>query len=122
MVFGRQLMRIYSSELEVIEWGMSRLKIMMIFYFLCSMMDAITGALRGLGYSFIPMFVSITGVCLFRIFWVYVVLPYNRTLPMLITSYPISWIGIILINGSILYFALKKLLASRKKKTAVVSK
>ena len=57
LIFGKQLMGIYSTDPEVIAWGMSRLKIMMIFYFLCSMMDAITGALRGLGYSFIPMFV-----------------------------------------------------------------
>ena len=92
----------------------------MVFYFLCSMMDAITGALRGLGYSFIPMFVSITGVCLFRIFWVYVVLPYNRTLTTLICSYPVSWIMIIAVNGTILYRALKKL--TSKPRHAVIVK
>lgn len=120
LIFGKQLMGIYTTNPEVIEWGLSRLRIMMVFYFLCSMMDAITGALRGLGYSFIPMIVSITGVCLFRIFWVYVILPYNRTLTTLICSYPVSWIMIITVNGTILYRALKKL--TSKPRHAVIVK
>jgi Na+-driven multidrug efflux pump len=114
LIFGRELLGIYSPEAEVIEWGMRRLKVMMSLYFLCSTMDSISGALRGLGYSFTPMIVSITGVCLFRIFWVYVILPLNRTLTMLLSSYPISWVIIICINGTILYFALKKLINSRR--------
>ncbi|MBQ9089150.1 MAG: MATE family efflux transporter [Lentisphaeria bacterium] len=117
LILGKQLLGIYTTDAEVISWGMFRLKIMLSTYFLCGVMDAINGGLRGLGYSFIPMFVSVMGICVFRIFWVYFILPINNSLPMLITSYPISWLGIIIINGSILYFALKRLLASRKKKT-----
>lgn len=114
LFFGRELLGIYTTEQQVIEWGMLRLKVMMPLYFLCSMMDSISGALRGLGYSFTPMIVSITGVCLFRIFWVYFIFPLNRTLPMLLSSYPVSWVMIICVNGTILYFALKKLIKSRR--------
>lgn len=114
LIFGRELLGIYSTEPEVIEYGMLRLKVMMPLYFLCSMMDSIGGALRGLGYSFTPMIVSITGVCLFRIFWVYVIFPLNRSLTMLLSSYPVSWIMIIAVNGTILYFALKKLINTRR--------
>ena len=114
LIFGRELLGIYSTDQAVIEWGMLRLKIMMSFYFLCSVMDAISGALRGLGYSFIPMIVMVLGVCVFRIFWVFCILPLNNTLPMLITSYPISWIMVIITNATILCFALKKLIAKRR--------
>ena len=122
LLFGRELLGIYSTDPTVIEWGMIRLKIMMVFYFLCSTMDAISGALRGLGYSFIPMFVMIFCVCVFRIFWVYMILPLNNTLSMLIISYPVSWIIAILINGTILFFAIKKLIAKRKREIAVAKK
>ena len=122
LLFGRELLGIYSTDPTVIEWGMLRLKVMMTFYFLCSVMDSISGALRGLGYSFIPMFVMITGVCVFRIFWVYFILPMNNTLTMLISSYPISWIMVILTNGTILYFAVRKLIAKRKMEITLVKK
>lgn len=114
LFFGRELLGIYSTVPEVIEWGMLRLKIMMSLYFLCSVMDAISGALRGLGYSFIPMIVMILCVCGLRIFWVSCIQPLNNTLPMLISSYPVSWCIAIIINGTILFFALKKLIAKRR--------
>lgn len=119
LIFGEELLGIYSTDSTVIGWGMLRLKIMMSTYFLCSVMDSISGALRGLGYSFIPMCVTILGICVFRVFWVYCILPLNNSLPMLITSYPISWLMVIATNGTILFFALKKLLAGRRAGKAV---
>lgn len=121
LIFGEELLGIYSTDSTVIGWGMLRLKIMMSTYFLCSVMDSISGALRGLGYSFIPMCVTILGICVFRVFWVYCILPLNNSLPMLITSYPISWLMVIATNGTILFFALKKLLAGRRAGKAVQS-
>ena len=67
-------------------------------YFICGMMDVTVGTLRGMGYSIIPMFTSILGVCGLRVFWVLVVFAQNRNIGMLYASYPISWI----ITGSIL--------------------
>ena len=64
------------------------------------------------------MFTMITGICLFRIAWVYYILPLNKTLGMLIVSYPVSWIALITINGTILFFALKKLIAKRRAELA----
>lgn len=119
LIFGEELLGIYSTDSTVIGWGMLRLKIMMSTYFLCSVMDSISGALRGLGYSFVPMCVTILGICVFRVFWVYCILPLNNSLPMLITSYPISWLMVIATNGTILFFALKKLLAGRRAGKAV---
>ena len=39
---------------------MLRLEIICGTYFLCGIMDCMVGSLRGLGYSVIPMFVSLT--------------------------------------------------------------
>ena len=45
-----------------------------------------------MGYSVMPMFVSLTGACGFRVFWIYTVFAMNRTLPTLYISYPVSWV------------------------------
>jgi len=90
--FGRQLLEIYSSDQDVIGYGVARLRIICGTYFLCGIMDTMVGALRGIGYSVIPMFVSLTGACLFRVIWIYTVFAGHRTLGTLYLSYPVSWI------------------------------
>lgn len=57
--FGRPLLGLYTTSPQVIEAGMARLKIVCVTYALCGMMDAIVGSLRGLGYSVMPMIVSL---------------------------------------------------------------
>ena len=91
VVFGRQLLGIYSSDAEVIRYGLNRLGIISSTYFICGMMDVMVGGLRGMGCSVIPMLVSLTGACAFRIVWIYTVFAMNRTLQVLYLSYPVSW-------------------------------
>lgn len=88
----KPLLGIYSDEAAVIEAGIVRLRIFGITYFLCGLMDVLCGVLRGMGQSVVPMIVSILGVCAFRIFWIYVVLPIFPGREVLYMSYPVSWI------------------------------
>ena len=85
------LLRIYSTDQEVIQFGILRMSYICVTYFLCGMMDVIVGALRGMGYAVMPMLVSLTGACLFRVIWIYTIFQNHRTLACLYISYPISW-------------------------------
>ncbi|MBE5971343.1 MAG: MATE family efflux transporter [Lachnoclostridium sp.] len=89
---GEFLVGIYSSDPEVIQYGLTRLSVFGFTYFICGIMDTMVGAIRGLGYSILPMCVSLTGACAFRIIWIYTVFQWNRTLMTLYLSYPASWI------------------------------
>ncbi len=91
-VLMKPLLSIYSPYEDVVAAGMVRLRIFALTYFICGLMDVICGALRGMGASIVPMIVSILGVCGFRIFWIYVILPLSGELEMLYYSYPVSWI------------------------------
>lgn len=91
LFFGNQLLGIYSSDPEVIQYGMNRLRIIGSTYFICGLMDCMVGGLRGMGYSIVPMFVSLTGACAFRVVWIYTIFAANRTMPVLYYSYPVSW-------------------------------
>ena len=70
---GKGLLSIYSSDPEVLAFGMRRLRIICGTYFLCGLMDCMVGSLRGLGYSVLPMIVSLTGACGFRVFWIFTI-------------------------------------------------
>lgn len=85
------LLKIYSPDPEVIVFGALRMSIICTLYFLCGMMDVMVGVLRGIGYSVMPMLVSLSGACLFRIVWIYTIFQRHRTLECLYWSYPISW-------------------------------
>lgn len=93
-IFGPQLLSIYITDsAEAVRYGMIRVSIASIPYFLCGLMDVSTGALRGLGASVAPMIISILGVCGFRIAWICTIfqIPQLHTPQCLFLSYPISW-------------------------------
>ena len=90
-LFGRTLLGIYSGEADVIEYGMMRLGVVSVTYCLCGMMDVVAGSVRGLGYSILPMLVSLAGACVFRVIWIFTVFQWQHTLFSLYVSYPISW-------------------------------
>ena len=93
LAFGRPLLGIYNSDPEVIAFGLRRMSVILPTYFLCGVMDTMVGQLRGIGFSIMPMIVSLIGVCVFRIGWILTIfaMPQYHTLEILYVSYPISW-------------------------------
>lgn len=94
VLFGRELLSLYSAKDVVIEQGLARLKMICSCYALCGIMDVMVGALRGLGYSVMPMIVSLLGACGLRLLWIFTVfqIPEYHTTQVLYFSYPMSWI------------------------------
>lgn len=92
-LFGPQLLGIYSDSPAVIAAGMNRLRIVCATYAVCGMMDVMVGSLRGMGYSIMPMVVTLIGACGLRLAWVYTVfqIPAYHTVHVIYWSYPISW-------------------------------
>ena len=103
-VFGSQILRIYTSDAEVIKCGLEILSITTVPYFLCGIMDLIPGALRGMGHSAVPMVLSVIGTVGTRVLWIYVFFPQHRSLHFLFISYPGSWIATIFMQGVCFYF------------------
>lgn len=91
VLFGNRILGFYSSDPEVIAYGLQRMKVICTFYCLCGVMDVLVGSIRGLGYAVMPMIVSLLGACAFRVVWIYTVFQWDRTLHTLYISYPVSW-------------------------------
>lgn len=90
-LLGNRILSLYSPDQEVIAYGIQRMSIICTFYCLCGIMDVLVGSIRGLGYAVMPMIVSLLGACVFRVIWIYTVFQWDRTLPTLYVSYPVSW-------------------------------
>ena len=115
VLMGRQLLGIYSSDPEVIQFGMNRLKLICGPYFVCGLMDTMVGGLRGMGCSIVPMLVSLTGACAFRVVWIFTVFAMNRTLQTLYLSYIVSW-TITFTAHVVCYVVIRRKLARQVKK------
>lgn len=91
--FGRPLLSIYSSSADVIDAGMVRVGIIVTTYALCGCMDVMVGMMRGIGYSIMPMIVSLVGACGLRILWIATVfqIPEHHKITTVYISYPITW-------------------------------
>ncbi|NBH72907.1 MATE family efflux transporter [Clostridiaceae bacterium] len=111
---GPQLLGIYSADdAQVIQYGMDRLRLVCGPYFLCGMMEVMVGALRGIGCSLLPMFVSLTGACAFRVVWIFTVFAVSHTLSSLYISYPVSW-AITFLAHSACYVGVRRRIARKE--------
>ena len=105
--FGNQILQIYTEEPEVIRCGVEILSITTVPYFLCGIMDLFPGALRGMGYSTVPMILSIIGTVGMRILWIFVFFPQHRSLYFLFISYPGSW-AVTIVMQVICFFLVRR--------------
>lgn len=91
LLLGEEFLSVFSSDPEVIEAGMIRLKIMGLCYAFSAFMDCTIAASRGLGKSAVPMLLVFLGSCVFRIVWVYTVFAHFGTLESLYLLFIFSW-------------------------------
>ena len=77
-----------------------------------SIMDVLVGALRGIGYSIIPMVVSLVGACGLRLLWIATVfqIPEYHNLTIVYLSYPITWTITLSVHAITFWLAARKVL------------
>ena len=102
LIFAHGVMHLFSSDESVIEYGIAAMKYFCPFYWILGLMHALGGAVRGTGHSMPPMVIMLVSMCLFRIAWILLVLPFFETIDGIFVLYPVTWgIGAVLM---IIYF------------------
>lgn len=109
-MLGDKLLRIYTSNQEAIAYGYEKMKIISVTYIAYALVCTISSSLRGLGYSFTPMMVSLFGICAIRIIYVYTIFRLDQfhTIFGLYLSYPISWIIALIVHTICFIYLFKK--------------
>lgn len=107
-LLGRPLLSLYTSDPQVMDYGMRKLLLLCVPHFTCGLMNVIVGSMRGLGSSVSPMVMSIFGVCVLRVVWIYTVFAAFPTWEVLFLSYPVTWVATALIEGIFYVFIRKK--------------
>lgn len=90
LFFGKALLSIFNNDPQVVEIGYTRLLIIFAAYTFSMLYENMSGYLRGFGVSLLPAALTIFGVCVVRIIWIYTVFPVHRTFTTIMLAYPLS--------------------------------
>ncbi len=91
-LFGSSIYRLFTEDQEVIAKGVEMLKYLVPFYFVYISIEVLSGAVRGAGRSFAPTVITVFGVCVLRLVWLFIAVPKNQTITMVLFSYPLTWV------------------------------
>lgn len=107
LLFGKHIIGFFNPDPEVIRLGVLRLWWVADMLYLNGVMDILSGALRGYGYSLPPAIVALVGICGVRLVWIYTVFAAHPDYLTLILAYPVSWLIATVVLGAV-YFQCRK--------------
>lgn len=88
---SRYLFLLFTSDKIVIEIGMRILTLLVPPYITFVAIEILSGALRGMGNSLVPMILTACGACGLRIIWIFTVFPLRPEIITVALIYPLSW-------------------------------
>ena len=91
LLAGPYLLRLFTSDQEVIEIGMQIIHIIAPSYALFIFIEILSSSLRGMGNVVVPMLMTCGGVCVLRILWIFIFARTHLSVTTILMSYPISW-------------------------------
>ena len=90
-IWAQPLVAFFCPDADVIPIGVELVRFLAPTYITYILIELLNGAIRGAGKSLVPMIISVLGVCVLRLAWIFFVVPMNHTLIMVAASYPITW-------------------------------
>jgi Na+-driven multidrug efflux pump len=84
-------LRLFSTDTDVTATATQMLWCFVPYYVTWVLVEILSNVLRGAGDSIAPMVICLVGVCLLRILWIVLILPYWHTVPGVCYSYPVTW-------------------------------
>lgn len=91
LIFSETIMHLFSNDSAVIAYGQQAMHFFCPFYWVLSILHALSGTVRGTGKSIPPMVVLLISLCFFRVLWVQFVMPNIASIEGIFMLYPILW-------------------------------
>lgn len=91
-LFGMNFLRFFTKDPDVLAICNRLIHFVVPFFITYIPIEICSGTLRGMGNSWMPMILTMLGVCVLRMFWIFLAVPLHRDILTLMTAYPISWI------------------------------
>lgn len=103
LIFIKPLLSLINNEQAVIDSGAVYASALVTFYWIFAVSEILAGTIRGAGYAFAPMMVTLTCMCVFRVIWLWIMTPYLGSVRSVAYCYPVSW-TIAAVAETVIYF------------------
>lgn len=91
VLLARPVLSIFIIDDAVLEIGVGMVNFLAPCYITYILVELLAGALRAAGKSLGPTLITVFGVCVLRLIWLFAVVPAHHTVNTVIASYPITW-------------------------------
>ena len=91
IAFAGPILRIFTGDADVVALGTAFVRVWAPAYAAYVFIEIFSGAARGVGEALQPMVITIFGVCVLRLVWIWCVVPLHRSPEMVAASYPVTW-------------------------------
>lgn len=91
ILIRRPLIGMFTSDEEVMAYGILSMTIRCGTYFLFVPTDTLSGVIRGSGNAVVPMIISLVNMCLVRLVWLWIAIPIWHEFWVVNVCYPITW-------------------------------
>ncbi len=108
VAFAPQLMRLFSSEADVLEYGIYFVRLMSPFYLLTCFTQTFAGSLRGIGRAQATMYICLFSYVAFRQLYLLVIRLLGGSILWVALSYPIGWMMATALLGFWFYRSLRQ--------------
>ena len=92
LIFRNQLLGLFTKNADVLAQGILVMSCLAPLYWVHSITEALSGAIRGAGNSITPMLITLFSIGGFRILWILIMTRIWFDLRTVMVSYPLSWV------------------------------
>ena len=89
--FGQYIYLLFTTDAAVMDKGVEILRFLVPTFITYVCIEILSGALRGVGDCWIPMIMTALGVCLLRVLWIFIAVPFYPDIKTICFSYPLTW-------------------------------
>lgn len=90
---GNYIFKLFTKDEQVIEQGMYFLHFLAPFFITYISIEVLSGTIHGAGESLRPMIITMAGICVLRVIWLFTAVPLHNTPLTVVGCYPVTWIA-----------------------------
>jgi len=83
--------QLFTTDAQVVVIGEQILHFLVPTYFTYIAIEILSGTLRGIGDSWLPMIICCLGICALRVVWILTAVPLKNDILTIVFSYPLTW-------------------------------
>lgn len=97
-LYGDKILGIFSPDAEVIRYGLVTMSLMLPFYFTLVVHQILMGTFRGAGKTMVSMMIGVGNMCVLRMIYIKLLVPYFPSYEAVLWCYPVTWITTMLMD------------------------